>query len=321
MTIPFRAGATSPASGAYGIPQAPAAFRPAAFTGPTVLLADVSEFQPDIADAAYLAWSPAIVIRAAYGASHDDKAWYGGARRAALHAGGVRFLGIYEYLVAGQDGAAQADVLAGLVGPLQRGEVLIADFEEGDRAMLTAWYNRMSVHHAYPVAQLWTYSGLNFGTAAGVMPVEWVAAYGQAEPSPPHKLWQFTDAYSVPGVGVADCSVFHGGIDELAALAWQAPVTPPPVPPVTYPVPSGIGLTVHPLVNFTWPAGNPVSPHWRLQVMRDNSGQPGDVIGPNGSVLTTIPRATVQLPGPGVYWVKVQAAGNSPFSTPRRFTA
>jgi hypothetical protein len=42
-----------------------------------------------------------------------------------------------------------------------------------------------------------------------------------------HKLWQFTDAFKVPGVGTADCSVFHGSIDDLAALAYQGGVKPP----------------------------------------------------------------------------------------------
>ena len=52
-------------------------------------------------------------------------------------------------------------------------------------------------------------------------PVTWVAAYSTREPDPPHQLWQFTDAFYVPGVGTCDCSVFHGSIDELAALAYQ----------------------------------------------------------------------------------------------------
>ena len=240
MTVPvmFRAGS---------MPGVPApAFAPAALT-PQVLLADISEFQPQIADAAYLAWSKAVVIRAMYGDQHDDKAWYGGQRRDLLHAGGARFVGIYIYLVAGQPGAAQADALHSLVGALRPGEVIIADFEEGDRARLTEWYNEMHKLYGPDIYRyLWTYSGLNFGQANGVLPVEWVAAYGQSEPASPHKLWQFTDAYPVPGVGAADCSVFHGTIDQLAALAWggTTPVTQPaPVPkPGTVPVPVKFGV-------------------------------------------------------------------------------
>jgi hypothetical protein len=229
--VPFRAG--HPA----GITPQTAAPQPK-FTGTYTLLADVSEFQPSIADAAYLKWSKAIVIRAAYGDAHDDGAWYGGARRAALHAGGAQFIGIYQYLVAGQDGATQASALHALVGPLQKGEVLIADFEQGSKAMLTAWYNRM-LALGYASKYLWTYTGLNFGQAAGALPVQWLADYTAVEPASAHTLWQFTDDYLVPGVGHVDCSVYHGSITRLAALAYPGTVTKPapkPSPALAQPI-------------------------------------------------------------------------------------
>jgi hypothetical protein len=220
--VPFRAG--HPA----GLAPETAAPQPK-FTGTYTLLADVSEFQPSIADAAYLKWSKAIVIRAAYGDAHDDTAWYGGARRAALHAGGAQFIGIYQYLVAGQDGAAQANALHALVGPLQKGEVLIADFEQGEKAMLTAWYNRM-LALGYPDKFVWTYTGANFGQAQDALPVQWLADYTAVEPASAHTLWQFTDNYAVPGVGHVDCSVYHGSITRLGALAYPGTVTPAPQP-------------------------------------------------------------------------------------------
>lgn len=191
-----------------------------AITRPSTLLADVSEFQPNVVDATYLAWSKAIIIRCAYGAAHDDKAWYGGERRDLLHSGGARFVGIYQYLVDFQSGAAQAQAFHRIVGPIRPGEVFIADYEEGGRALLTAWYNQMLGLYGRGIAPyLWTYTGLAFGEAQGVLPVEWIAAYGSTEPFERHKLWQFTDAYQVPGVGSCDCSVFRGTIDQLAALA------------------------------------------------------------------------------------------------------
>jgi len=221
---PFRAGGI-PA------PRAQTRFTPGQ-AGPAVLFADVSEFQPNIDDPVYLGWSKAAAIRAAYGDQHDDRAWYNGQRRSALHDGGARFLAIYQYLVSGQDGAAQADAMHGLVGELRPGEVITPDFEEGQHAMLTAWYNRMiSLYGPWIRPYLWTYSGLFFAAAQGAAPVEWVAAYGQAEPEVPHKLWQFTSAFQVPGVGVADCNIFHGTIDELAALAFQGTAPAPPPPP------------------------------------------------------------------------------------------
>jgi hypothetical protein len=228
---PFRAGGAEAPRSKTRFTQAQA--------GPAVLLADISEFQPDVADAVYLAWSPAVVIRAAYGAAHDDGAWYGGQRRQRLHDGGARFLGIYQYLVSGQDGAAQADAMHRLVGALRPGEVLTPDFEEGQHAMLTAWYNRMlTLYGAWIRPYLWTYSGLFFAAAQGAAPVDWVAAYGQAEPTVPHKLWQFTSSFPVPGVGNADCSVFHGRIDQLAALAFQGSTPAPPPPPPAGPGPA-----------------------------------------------------------------------------------
>lgn len=180
-----------------------------------------------MSDAVYLEWSKAIVIRALYGSSHEDKAWYGGMRRTLLHQGGVRFLGIYQYLVAGQSSASQAAAFKSLVGAIEPGEVFIADAEEGNHALLIGWYNAMLTEcgdwiHKY----LWTYTGENFGAANDLLPVEWIAAYGQSEPSSPHKLWQFTDSYEVPGVGRADCSLYHGTIDELASLAYSVPITP-----------------------------------------------------------------------------------------------
>lgn len=216
----FRAGRVPvPQSGRLAMP-----------TGPAVLLADVSEFQPQIADPLYLAWSKAIIIRAAYGDQHDDRAWYGGARRDALHAVGVRFLGIYQYIVASQDPVAQAHALIRLVGKLRPGEKIIGDWEEGSgnqRARRDAW--NIAIHAGLGDAP-WSYSGLNFASSAGLAPVDWVAAYQSAEPSVAHKLWQFTDVFAVPGVGTADCSLFHGTIDQLAALAYQLPA---PVPLVT----------------------------------------------------------------------------------------
>ncbi len=212
----FRAGAVPSRQARPGLP---------AFSAPYVLLADVSEFEPDIADAAYLQWSPAIVIRAAYGASHDDLAWYGGQRRALLHQMGAKFLGIYQYLVASQTGAQQALEFKRLVGSIQPGEVFIADCEEGNHALLTDWYNAMIATYGKAIAPwLWTYTGLSFGGETGLLPVQWIAAYQDDEPTTPHTLWQFTSAFNVPGVGLADCSVFHGDISELAALAY--PVAP-----------------------------------------------------------------------------------------------
>jgi hypothetical protein len=213
--VPFRAG--RPAGATLTL-----AHEAAVMPG-VVLLADVSEFQPDIADAAYLRWSKAIVIRALYG-TRVDRAWFGGARRDALHAGGARFIGIYAYIT-GQDITAQAKALISLLGKLRPGEKIIADIEEGTGNQQARWVTWAKAVHAALGDPPWDYSGLNYAAAHGLQPVTWVAAYGTREPDPPHQLWQFTDAFTVPGVGVCDCSVYHGNIDQLAALAYQGPKT------------------------------------------------------------------------------------------------
>ena len=187
---------------------------------PQVFLADCSEFQPDIADAAYLAWSKAIVIRAMYGDAHDDNAWYGGARREVLHAGGVRWLGIYQYIVPDQDAAAQARALVNLLGPLRPGELPIGDLEAGGAGQAARWAAWSQViREAYGLTP-WLYSGLDFARTQGLSP-QWVAAYQSSPPDIPHLMWQFSDDYEVPGVGTADCSVFSGTIAQLAAHAHQ----------------------------------------------------------------------------------------------------
>ena len=221
VPVPFRAGRAGQATAAAHL------VTPSVVTGSAgqvVLLADCSEFQPDIADAAYLRWSQAIVIRALFG-TRIDKAWYGGARRDALHAGGARFIGIYAYIT-GQDITAQAKALTSLLGKLRPGEKLIADIEEGPGSQQARWVTWAKTINAGLGDPPWDYSGLNYAAAHGLQPVTWVAAYGTREPDVQHTLWQFTDAFTVPGVGTCDCSVFHGTIDDLAALAYQGAKTP-----------------------------------------------------------------------------------------------
>jgi hypothetical protein len=261
---PFRAGRT--------VDPAEVAASPA-FSGTYTLLADVSEFQPNVADATYLKWSRGIIIRALYGTT-TDAAWYGGQRRADLHAGGAKFVGIYAYLVTSESAEAQAQAFRALVGDPRPGEVFIPDIEQGDHALLTAWYNAMlSLYGPAIDPYLWPYTGEDFGESIGILPVEWIAAYQANEPSSPHKLWQFTDAYDIPGVGVADCSVFHGSIDELAALAYQTPA-PAPKPPAawTYGAPGRLEVTPgHTDFHASWsePADSPDTPaFYRLWVYK-----------------------------------------------------
>lgn len=213
----FRAGDTGGAA-----PGLAARAAIAAAVAPVTLCADVSEYQPDIADHIYLKWSQAIIIRCAYGTNHDDRAWYGGDRRAQLHKHGVKFLGIYIYLRASQDPVAQAGTVIRLVGAMQPGEKIICDLEEGTGNQQPRWVAFRNRIKAELGDTPWLYSGLFFARDHGLTAVDWIAAYQAAEPAVPHKLWQFTSSYTVPGIpGKTDCSRFHGTADQLAALAWQ----------------------------------------------------------------------------------------------------
>lgn len=102
-----------------------------------------------------------------------------------------------------------------------------------------------------------------------------------------------------------------GIVDERL---WDAlrPVTAP------YPAPSGITTTVTPAVVIRWQPGDPVSPHWRVQVAADAKGRPGAVI---TTLVVTAPSATLSVHAPGAYWYRLQAAGNSPFTAWKEFSA
>jgi len=224
--VTFRAGrGTSPVKPAALVAQS---------STPVTLCADISEFQPQIADATYLAWSKAVIIRAMYGADHVDGAWYGGQRREQLHAGGALFVGAYQYLVASEDAATQARALATLLGHLEPGEYVIADIEEGAGPQQARWQAWANVIHGELGFAPGNYAGEYFAESAGLTPVDWIAAYQPVAPTAPHVLWQFTDSFAVPGVGVADCSQFRGTIAELRALAFGGTTAPAaPVQPVT----------------------------------------------------------------------------------------
>lgn len=302
--IPFRAGRQP------GEQRELAAAHPDLSTGAAVLMADISEFEPSISDAAYLAWSKAIIIRAAYGANHDDHAWYGGARRADLLAGGARFLGIYQYITAFEDVTAQARVFCGMLGTLNKGEYLIADIEEGSGSQQARWQTWANVVNGELGFAPGDYSGYYFAQTAGLAPVDWVAAYQSTEPSVPHLAWQFTDAYNVPGVGSADCSIFHGTIDQLSAYAFLGQPQPTPVkdddlvmpvldltaggPAVVLPVPAGATkLALHADIYRATTAPvirTGLGPVWSEHDLAPLWGAPAVIALPAGTVEVTLAR-------------------------------
>lgn len=108
-------------------------------------------------------------------------------------------------------------------------------------------------------------------------------------------------------IGGASCDVDAAMAGDFGQWPRPAAAAAPP----EYPVPSSLSAIAHPSLTVSWTASS--SPHWRVQVAADASGKPGPVI-TGGQVLVEVPRAVIALPGPGRYWVRVQAAGNSPFT-------
>jgi hypothetical protein len=159
--------------------------------------------------------------------------WAAG-RRAAAHAAGIRALGIYQYVRAGESAVAQAQFLASQVGHLQRGEFLVMDLEEGSGDQLPrakAWLNTVNDLVAAPSGYngAWLYSGASFAVTQNLSSLfngnavhTWVASYSSVEPSIGHTLWQhsngsiFKCSYEPwSGAGFVDCSVFNGTMDDL----------------------------------------------------------------------------------------------------------
>jgi hypothetical protein len=212
----------------------------------TVLLPDLSEFQLN-ADMAGIkhANGGAAIIRACYGTSHSDHVF--GRLRPDAHKAGFPFLGIYQYLRAGQDVAAQAHAFTAIVGKLAPHEIPVLDLEEGtgnQAGRAAEWLALVGVTLG---KRPWLYSGLSFAQTHGLAPVfdgpevhTWVAAYGSQEPALGHTLWQSTNGQvganitGWPGAGRCDTSIYHGSLAELAALTDPVPPHKPAPHVVTH---------------------------------------------------------------------------------------
>ncbi len=195
----------------------------------TLLLPDLSEFQPD-ADLAGIKGmnGGAVILRACYGTSHPDAAF--ARHRAAAASLGYQFTGLYQYLVAGQDAVEQAREFIRLAGRLAPHEVAILDLEEGDGDQAPRAAQWAALVDGTLGGTSWLYSGLSFAQDHGLGPVfagprhTWVAAYGDTEPDLGHTLWQSTDGTNGshitawPGAGRCDTNVYRGTLAQLAAL-------------------------------------------------------------------------------------------------------
>lgn len=174
----------------------------------------------------------AAIIRVSDGTDHLDHC-FARNREAAQHLG-YAFLGLYQYVLPG-DIAAQARAFCQWVGELAPNEIPIADIEEGsgdqsDRA--ETWFGIVdSTLGLSPLPlpkRAWLYSFENFltnqlnGVCTSGRSI-WVAAWGDAEPTLGHILWQSTNGKRGShitvwaGAGKTDTSLFNGTLVQLAA--------------------------------------------------------------------------------------------------------
>jgi hypothetical protein len=218
----------------------------------TILLPDVSEFQtgnsaPDWAGIKSKNGGAGI-IRVGYGDAHLDHMFVN--NYTALKKNGYRFMGLYQYLVAGQDVASQAAKFCEWVGPksaVAPGTVFILDLEEGNgdqsgRAL--TWLNMVDGHYGLNSKPLnersWLYSYGSFVTSHNLGAIfasqrhTWIAAYQATPPPIGHTLWQSTDGKTGanitnwPGCGRCDTSQHNGNLASLSLDAWPATVQPNP---------------------------------------------------------------------------------------------
>ena len=174
----------------------------------------------------------AAIIRVSYGIDHLDHCFTRN-RQAAQHEG-YAFLGLYQFILPG-DIVAQAQAFCQWVGELAPNEIPIADIEVGSgdqSARAETWFG--IVDSALGLSPLplpnrsWLYSSENFLTTQINQVCTsrrsiWAAAYGDAEPTLGHILWQSTNGKigshitSWAGAGKVDSNLFHGTLEQLAA--------------------------------------------------------------------------------------------------------
>jgi hypothetical protein len=178
----------------------------------SLTIADVAEFQQTINWAAYGASNPAAIVRV----HNSNRPDYFSPNNIAGARKYCRWRGFYQYLTAGADPTAAAHAMQATLGPTLPGEVMIVDIEEGSgdqTGRRAAWLAALQD----PVE--WTYSGAAFARAHLGGKVDWIAAYGQGEPTDSHLLWQFTDKQNFAGIATpCDGSYYNGTIDRLIAL-------------------------------------------------------------------------------------------------------
>jgi GH25 family lysozyme M1 (1,4-beta-N-acetylmuramidase) len=178
-----------------------------------LLIGDVNDAHTVTDWTAYRAFSPVLIAKATQGTSFVAPTFAAQRSGAAIH--GLQAFGIYHFWQPGDDPVAQAEHAVATIGALRTEplEWLILDVETGDDM---AGYHAFCTHADAALGRTtWLYGGGQLTAAATPRP-RWIARYVDQTPNPADApnigevLWQFADAYAVPGVGTADCSVHFG---------------------------------------------------------------------------------------------------------------
>ena len=291
----------------------------------TLHFPDVSGYQAGIS----FAGAPVAMVKATEGTGYVNPD-YAAAKARAASAGA--YLCAYHFLRAG-NGAAQAAWCyhhAGttplmldmeLEGSSKPGVADAAEFIHAYRALggrcwllyLPHWYwQQIGSPSLRPLTDLGMLLVSSEYTTYSDTGPGW-NAYGGMTPV----VWQYTDSATFNGVHPVDFNAYRGTLPEFISLVTTGKKAA--VEQHQYPVPAGLSQTVQPVeVHFGWEPGTPLSPHWRVQVARWAGGKPGEPVA--GGVVYG-PHAALTVPGPGEYAWRVQAAGDSPFTGWRPFTA
>lgn len=185
-----------------------------------LLIGDVNDFHPVTDWGAYATFSPVLIAKVTQGTSFVAETF--AAMRAGAAKARLQAFGMYHFWQPGADPVAQAQHAVATIGALKAAplEWLILDVETGDDM---AGYHAFCEHADAALGRrTWLYGGQQL-TAAQTSRPRWIARYYDQTPDPAGQpdigeaLWQFADAYPVPGVGTGDCSVYRG--DAAAFLA------------------------------------------------------------------------------------------------------
>lgn len=224
---------------------------------PSLLIPDLNEFHPGDMHGIQHMNGGAAVLRISDGLQHLDRTTP--PRRARAGQLGYKWLGLYQFVRPTQDLIQQADMFCHVIGKLGPHEIPIMDLElsnssKGSEALhAVAWMGRVRERLGRTP---WLYSFVSFVEDHGLAGLfngtdfhTWIAAYSAAEPALGHTLWQSTNGTAGshqtrwPGAGFCDTSVFHGTLDQLAAVTFPGqhhPAPPPPAnggKPVATPIP------------------------------------------------------------------------------------